>query len=87
MLCKNDLGAHQDALDEKLRKEIEQSFEWQSSLYINFIDFKKDFDNLGSGLPVKTVTTIRAPYEGQWTVPLGMRTGTDKAACYPSCCF
>ena len=72
----------------------EQSIEWQSSLYINFIDFEKAFDSISREvlwrllhhyrMPVKTVTTIRALYEGfsvqvvhngQKTEPLNMRTG------------
>ena len=53
---------------------MEQSIEWQSSLYINFIDFEKAFDSASReelwlllrhyGIPVKIVTIIRALYEG-----------------------
>ena len=53
---------------------VEQSIEWQSSLYINFIDFEKAFDSISRevlwrllrhyGMPVKVVTIIRALYEG-----------------------
>ena len=53
---------------------VEQSIEWQSSLYINFIDFEKAFDSISRevlwrllrhyGLPMKIVTIIRALYEG-----------------------
>ena len=53
---------------------IEQSIEWQSSLYINFIDFEKAFDSISRdvlwrllrhyGLPDKMVTIIRVLYEG-----------------------
>ena len=53
---------------------MEQSIEWQSSLYVNFIDFEKAFDSISRevlwrlvlhyGLPVKVVTIIRALYEG-----------------------
>ena len=53
---------------------MEQSIEWQSSLYINFIDFEKAFDSISRevlsrllqhyGMPVKVVTVIRALYEG-----------------------
>ena len=57
-----------------LRIIVEQSTEWQSSLYINFIDFETTFDSISRevlwrllrhyGLPVKIVTIIRALYEG-----------------------
>ena len=57
-----------------LRIIIEQSIEWQSSLYINFIDFEKAFDSISIdvlwrllrhyGLPDKIVTIIRVLYEG-----------------------
>ena len=53
---------------------MEQSIEWQSSLYVNFIDFEKAFDSISRevlwrllrhyGMPVKVVTIIRALYEG-----------------------
>ena len=53
---------------------VEQSIEWQSSLYINFIDFEKAFDSVSRevlwlllwhyAIPVKIVTIIRALYEG-----------------------
>ena len=52
----------------------EQSIEWQSSLYINFIDFEKAFDSISRevlwrllryyGMPTKVVNIIRALYEG-----------------------
>ena len=57
-----------------LRIIVEQSIEWQPSLYINFIDFEKAFDSISRevlwrllrhyGMPVKAVTIIRALYEG-----------------------
>ena len=57
-----------------LRIIIEQSIEWQSSLYINFVDFEKAFDSISRdvlwrllrhyGLPDKIVTIIRVLYEG-----------------------
>ena len=57
-----------------LRIIIEQSIEWQSSLYINFIDFEKAFDSISRdvlwrllrhyGLPDKIFTIIRVLYEG-----------------------
>ena len=53
---------------------MEQSIEWQSLLYINFIDFEKAFDGISRevlwrllrhyGMPDKVVTIIRALYEG-----------------------
>ena len=57
-----------------LRIIVEQSIEWQSSLYINFIDFEKAFDSTSRevlwkllrhyGMPDKMVTIIRVLYEG-----------------------
>ena len=57
-----------------LRIIVEQSIEWQSSLYVNFIDFEKAFDSISRevlwrlvrhyGMPVKVVTIIRALYKG-----------------------
>ena len=62
-----------------LRIILEQSIEWQSFSYINFIDFKKAFDRISRevlwrllrhyGMPDKVITIIEALYEGgtQWT--------------------
>ena len=57
-----------------LRIVVEQSIEWQSPLYINFIDFEKAFDSVSRevlwlllrryGIPVKIVTITKALYEG-----------------------
>ena len=57
-----------------LRIIVEQSIEWQSSLYINFIDFEKAFDSISRevlwrllrhyGMPVEIVNIVRAIYEG-----------------------
>ena len=57
-----------------LRIIVEQCIEWQSSLYINFVDFKKAFDSIDRtvlwkllrhyGLPTKFVTLIKNMYEG-----------------------
>ena len=56
-----------------LRIIIEQSTEWQSLLYINFIDFEKTFESVDRdviwmlmhhyGIPVKFVTLIQQMYE------------------------
>ena len=56
-----------------LRIIVEQSIEWHSSLYINFIDFEKAFDSTSRevlwrllrhyGMPVKIVKIITAIYE------------------------
>ena len=70
------------ALDEKMREEHPTALQVLALLIYRLSRFQK-----GLQLPVKIVTTIKAPYEGQYTVPLNMRTGKDKAACYPSCCF
>ena len=57
-----------------LRIIIEQCIEWQSSLYINFVEFEKAFDSIDRtvlwkllrhyGLPAKFVTLIKNMYEG-----------------------
>jgi urease beta subunit len=57
-----------------LRMIIEQSIEWNSPLYINFIDFEKAFDSLDRetlwmimahyGIPPKPISIIRNMYEG-----------------------
>ena len=56
-----------------LRNIIEQSVEWQASLYVNFVDFQKAFDSLAReriwqilrryGIPEKFVCTIRNWYD------------------------
>ena len=56
-----------------LRNIIEQSIEWQSSVYVNFIDFEKAFDSVHQdslwqilrfyGIPNKIVKIIRSLYE------------------------
>jgi len=53
---------------------LEQSLEWQSPVYINFIDFKKAFDMIDRstmwrimrhyGIPLKIVSIIRSLYNG-----------------------
>ena len=57
-----------------LRIIIEQSCEWNSPLFINFVDFEKAFDSVDRdtlwkllrhyGVPVKIVNIIRSSYEG-----------------------
>jgi hypothetical protein len=57
-----------------LRIILEQSLEWNSSLYINFLDYEKAFDSVyrGSlwkllrhyGVPEKLASIIRNSYEG-----------------------
>ena len=57
-----------------LRIIVEQSIEWQSSLYINFIGFEKAVDSISRdvlwrllrhyGMPDTIVTIIRVLYEG-----------------------
>lgn len=56
-----------------LRIIVEQSLEWNSSLYITFVDYKKAFDNLDRsalwnllrhyGVPAKIVNIIRNSYD------------------------
>ena len=57
-----------------LRIIVEQSLEWKSSLYINFIDFEKAFDSVDRdslwkimrhyGIPNKYVSVIKETYQG-----------------------
>ena len=57
-----------------LRIIVEQSLEWNSPLYINFIDYEKAFDSVDRetlwkllrhyGIPEKFVSLIRCTYEG-----------------------
>ncbi|CAI2732166.1 unnamed protein product [Schistosoma spindalis] len=57
-----------------LRIIVEQSIEWNSSLYINFIDYEKAFDSVDRrtlwkllrhyGVPEKIVNIIRNSYDG-----------------------
>ena len=82
------------------RTIVERSIEWQSFLYINFMDFKKAFDSISRevlwgllrhyGLPVKLVSIIRALNEGfsvQKTEPLNMRTGVRQGCLLSSLLF
>ena len=56
-----------------LRNIIEQSIEWQSALYINFIDFEKAFDSIHRdslwsimrlyGIPNKIISIIKSLYD------------------------
>ena len=56
-----------------LRIIVEQSMEWDSSLYINFVDYEKAFDSLDRdtlwkllqhyGIPEKCISLIRSSYE------------------------
>ena len=56
-----------------LRIIVEQSMEWDSSLYINFVDYEKAFDSLDRdtlwkllqhyGIPEKFISLIRSSYE------------------------
>ena len=53
---------------------VEQSIEWNSSLYVNFVDYEKAFDSLDRetlwkilrhyGVPMKLVNMIKNSYEG-----------------------
>ncbi len=57
-----------------LRIILEQSLEWNSSLYVNFIDYEKAFDSMGRGtlwkllrhygVPEKITNIIKNSYEG-----------------------
>ncbi|VDO99811.1 unnamed protein product [Schistosoma margrebowiei] len=68
---KNGKAADQIAT---LRIIVEQSVEWKSSLYINFIDYEKAFDSVNRrtlrkllrhyGVPEKIVNIIRNSYDG-----------------------
>ncbi|VDO94294.1 unnamed protein product [Schistosoma margrebowiei] len=53
---------------------LEQSIEWNSSIYINFIDYEKEFDSVDRttlwkllryyGVPQKIVNIIQSSYDG-----------------------
>ena len=73
-----------------LRVIIEQSLEWNSPLYITFIDFKKAFDSVDRtalwkllahyGIPEKIIRLIRTTYEpstcnGSFTEPFSILSG------------
>ena len=57
-----------------LRIIIEQSLEWNSSVYINFVDYEKAFDSVNRdtlwkllrhyGIPIKLVNLIKNSYDG-----------------------
>ena len=57
-----------------LRIIVEQSIEWNSSLYVNFVVYEKAFDSLDRetlwkilrhyGVPMKLVNMIKNSYEG-----------------------
>ena len=57
-----------------LRIIVEQSMEWDSSLYINFVDYEKAFDSLDRdtlwkllqhcGIPDKCISLLRITCEG-----------------------
>ena len=57
-----------------LRITVEQSIEWNSSLYVNFVDYEKAFDSLDRealwkillhyGVPMKLVIMIKNSYGG-----------------------
>jgi hypothetical protein len=69
--CKERSCTDQNAT---LRIIVEQSLEWNSSLYVNFVDYEKAFDSVDRetlwkllrhyGVPVKLVNIIRNSYEG-----------------------
>ena len=56
-----------------LRNIIEQSYEWQASLFINFVDFEKAFDSVhreslwkimqSYGIPMKIVNLVKVMYD------------------------
>ncbi|VDP26420.1 unnamed protein product [Schistosoma curassoni] len=71
-----------------LRTIVEQSVEWNSSLYINFIDYEKAFDSVDRitlwkllrhyGVPEKIFNIIRNSYDGlQYKVWI-MKTSTSE---------
>ena len=84
-----------------LRIIVEQCFQWQSSLYINFVDFEKAFDSIDRtalwkllrhyGLPAKFVTLIKNMYEGfTGRVIFNGQVSEleyDRATCYLHCSF
>ena len=71
-----------------LRIILEQSLEWKSSLYINFIDFEKAFDSIDRdslwkimkhyGIPDKYISIVKATYDGMTCRVLHGGDITDK---------
>ena len=70
-----------------LRNIIEQSNEWQSSLYIHFIDFEKAFDSIhreslwkimkSYGIPDKLIAVVKALYENFECAVIDDNTNTE----------
>ena len=70
-----------------LRIIVEQSMEWDSSLYINFVDYEKEFDSLDRdtlrkllqhyGIPNKLISLIRNSYEDMACRVIHARQLTD----------
>ena len=46
-----------------LRIIVEQSIEWNSSLYVNFVDYEKAFDSSGQGDTLENITTLWGAHE------------------------
>ena len=80
-----------------LRIIIEQSKEWNSDLFINFINYAKAFDSIlrkilwHYGIPNKIVNIIKSMYtggvgsvmfKGKLSPPFEIKTGLNKAVCY-----
>ena len=77
-LCDHQAGCRQDmsCTDHiaALRIVIEQSLEWNSSFYVNFIDYEKAIDSIGRetlwellfhyGIPKKIISVIQCSYQG-----------------------
>ena len=67
-------GTHNRALPVDLRIIVVQPIEWNSSLYVNVVDYEKAFDSLDRetllkilrhyGVPMKLVNMIKNSYEG-----------------------
>ena len=84
-----------------LRIILEQSLEWNSSLYINFVDYEKAFDSVDRkslwrllrlyGVPEKITNNIRNSYEGMTCRVIHGNQVTDafqvKTGVRPGCLF
>ncbi|VDP62403.1 unnamed protein product [Schistosoma mattheei] len=76
---------------------VEQSIEWNSSLYINFIDYEKAFDSVDrttlwkllrhNGVPEKIVNIIQNSYDGLNCKIVHGGQLTDSFECIPSVRF
>ena len=76
---------------------VEQTIEWQTLLYVSFIDFEKTSDSVDMqsmwnipshyGVPSKVVMTIKHLYEDSSQMSSRSPQESDKVVCYHLFCF